>query len=736
MFFRLVISILAVCLPASAATIQANSPSRVDVASAVAVAVTGDTVNVPAGLAVWTSNLQIIGKGITLRGAGTNGTIIVDENPTARVNQPSLFDITWQGTNGGMFDLSGFQFRGGTNQTTTLITGAIRIVASNNMTNDSVWRVHGNLWSKIWGRPMQIRAWSGLVDSNYFDLIQGQSGMANDNRIVASEQGDRAWNRAVPWGTTNLVYFEHNQIICPGGSKALIDGFAGSRYVVRYNNILNRSAENHGTESTQRARSGRSMEVYGNTFTHTGGASGEYCVLFRGGSGLVFSNSVVGAWPGFLKMVYFLSLESHAPWNAANGTNVWDLNVAGGPFETGTHTGPDGSADLVDNTKTWTSNQWQQYSVIDYSQTFTNAGSIQNFSGLISGNTSTTITIDPPQPTIEQWTWNTGDIYRLWRVDIGLDAPGRGSGALLSGGNSTTPPTPTIWPGEIDEPIHYWANTGVSTVASGLYPIVAGRDYTNSPLAGYVPLVDPHPLAGGTNVPPPPPPPTMLAFNQQPTTAVENTVITPPVTVLVQDDNGQTVTTSSAVVTIAISANPASGLLSGTKIVAASSGVATFGDLSIDNAGVGYTLSVTSPGLAGRTSASFDITSAIAPPSQLILAQQPTDALTNAVISPPITVKIADANGAQTSSTANVTVSIGANPGGGSFIPGSTLVQAAVNGLATFNDLGIDNFGTNYTLNFVSGVLTGTNSTPFNIYVTPPVPPVIRRPPGPLILIL
>ena len=739
MLVRLVITALAVCLAggnALAATLLANSVSWQDVAAATAAAVTGDTVLVPAGTATWTNRIGIYNKGITLRGAGTNSTIIIDENPISRVNQPSLFDIIWQGTNGGMFDMSGFQLRGGTTNTSTLIVGMLRIVASNNMTNDSVWRIHNNYWNQPRGRPMQMRAWSGLVDSNYFNLIPGQSGMSCDNRITSNEFGDRSWNQAPPAGTTNLVYIEHNSIICPSGSKALIDGFGGARYAVRYNDILNRSAENHGTESTQRARSGRYMEIYGNTFTHTGGASGEYCVLFRGGSGVVFSNTVVGAWPGFLKMVYFLSLEGHSPWNAANGTNVWDVNVAGGPFESGTHNGTNGSVNLVDTTKTWTVDQWQKYSVIDYSQTFTNAGSIQNFSGLISANTATSITIDPPQPTIEKWTWNVGDVYRIWRVDIGLDAPGRGAGDLLSGGSSVVPPTPTTWPNEIDEPIHYWANTGAGAVTAGLYPVIAGRDYTNVVKAGYVPLVNPHPLASGTNAPPPPPlPPTLLAFGQQPTSAVQASTIVPPVTVFVENDNGEVVTTSSAVVTIALSANPGASTLSGTLSQAASSGVATFGDLSLDNAATGYTLAVTSPDLAGRTSSSFDITSALAPAAQLIVAQQPTSTLTNAVIVPPITVKIADTNGVQTASTANVTVSIGANPGGGTL--SGTLTRAAVSGLATFNNLIIDAAATNYTLVFASAGLTSTNSTPFNIFVSTPVPPpVVKRPPSMLRLVL
>ena len=64
---------------------------------------------------------------------------------------------------------------------------------------------------------------------------------------------------------------------------------------------------------------------------------------------------------------------------------------------------------------------------------------------------------------------------------------------------------------------------------------------------------------------------------------------------------------SSASVALSIGTNPGSGTLSGTTAVTASSGVAEFTGLSINNAGVGYTLSAATAGLSTTTSNAFDI---------------------------------------------------------------------------------------------------------------------------------
>jgi hypothetical protein len=76
----------------------------------------------------------------------------------------------------------------------------------------------------------------------------------------------------------------------------------------------------------------------------------------------------------------------------------------------------------------------------------------------------------------------------------------------------------------------------------------------------------------------------------------------------VQDAYGNTVTTDSSNVTLDIGNNPSGGTLSGTKTVAASGGVASFGGLSIDKVGTGYTLTAMDGSLTSATSSGFNIT--------------------------------------------------------------------------------------------------------------------------------
>lgn len=89
-----------------------------------------------------------------------------------------------------------------------------------------------------------------------------------------------------------------------------------------------------------------------------------------------------------------------------------------------------------------------------------------------------------------------------------------------------------------------------------------------------------------------------------------------PVKVEVLDGSGQVLTGSTAAITVAIGSNPAHGTLSGTLTVNASGGVASFSDLSIDQQGVGYTLTATSPGFSpAPPSGTFDILGGLQPSS-------------------------------------------------------------------------------------------------------------------------
>jgi hypothetical protein len=100
---------------------------------------------------------------------------------------------------------------------------------------------------------------------------------------------------------------------------------------------------------------------------------------------------------------------------------------------------------------------------------------------------------------------------------------------------------------------------------------------------------------------------TQLAFTTQPGASNPGTPIPGPPIVAVKDSLGNTVTSSSASITMAIGSNPGGGTLSGTTTKNASSGVASFTDLSINQNGDGYTLVATSSGLTGATSTNFDI---------------------------------------------------------------------------------------------------------------------------------
>jgi uncharacterized repeat protein (TIGR01451 family) len=207
-------------------------------------------------------------------------------------------------------------------------------------------------------------------------------------------------------------------------------------------------------------------------------------------------------------------------------------------------------------------------------------------------------------------------------------------------------------------------------------------------------------------------PATQLEFGQQPSGTPAGATIAPPVTVRALDNDGNVDTSFSGSVTVAIGINPSGGILSGTTSIPAVNGIATFNDLSIDNAGNGYTLTAKASGLAGATSGAFDITAATA--TQLAFGQQPSDTAAGATITPPIIVRALDQSGNLiTTFNGNVSIAIGTNPAGGS-LSGTTTV-AAVNGVATFGDLRIDKAGDGYTLIALASGLTSATSDPLDI---------------------
>jgi hypothetical protein len=206
-------------------------------------------------------------------------------------------------------------------------------------------------------------------------------------------------------------------------------------------------------------------------------------------------------------------------------------------------------------------------------------------------------------------------------------------------------------------------------------------------------------------------PAAKLGFLVQPTTAPIGASVSPPVQVEIQDLGGNRVAGATNSVTLAFGSNPGGGTLSGGGAVSAVGGVATFSSLSVDQAGVGYTLVATAPTLTAATSAAFDIVSV---PHHLVFLVQPSNATAGAAISPSIEVEIQDAaNDRVVTATNSLTLAIANNPNGGTL--SGTTTRDAVAGVATFAGLSINKAGIGYTLQATSGALPATNSTAFTI---------------------
>src|SRR5205814_6299130 len=120
-------------------------------------------------------------------------------------------------------------------------------------------------------------------------------------------------------------------------------------------------------------------------------------------------------------------------------------------------------------------------------------------------------------------------------------------------------------------------------------------------------------VTGSTTVTVSPAAASKLAFGQQPANATVNGVLSPSVTVRVLDAFGNLVNGDNTDhVTLALGSNPGGATLNGTTTVTVAGGVATFSNLSLTAAGVGYTLSASAGALAGVGSSAFSVTAVAA----------------------------------------------------------------------------------------------------------------------------
>ncbi len=224
--------------------------------------------------------------------------------------------------------------------------------------------------------------------------------------------------------------------------------------------------------------------------------------------------------------------------------------------------------------------------------------------------------------------------------------------------------------------------------------------------------------------------PYQVGFVVQPAGGNANQALTPAIQVAAQDSFGNTVPGFTQNVAVALGANPTGAALGGTTTVAGIGGIATFADLTLDTLGAGFTLVATATGLVSDTSAAFSITGGV--PAQLVITQEPTNALAGAAITPAVTVEVRDVQNALVASATNA-VTIAIRPGtgtAGAALTGTTTV-AAVNGVATFTGIAVDSAGASYALIVTSPALGADTSVAVTISVGAATQIVITTaPPG------
>ena len=198
-----------------------------------------------------------------------------------------------------------------------------------------------------------------------------------------------------------------------------------------------------------------------------------------------------------------------------------------------------------------------------------------------------------------------------------------------------------------------------------------------------------------------------LAITTEPQGCPSGSVLETQPVIRIVDSGGATVTSSSVNVVASISGG--SGNLSGTTTVAAVSGVATFTNLGVSGiAGRVYYLRFTADGL-GDVIATIVVTEGTATKVVLTRAPVGTQRANAFTTQPQITIRDASDN-TVTFSTAVVTATLTAGYQGRLI---GTNTATVVDGVATFNDLGIDGTGGgSYTITYsVDGLTVATSTT-------------------------
>lgn len=396
-----------------AADVNSASVELVDVLSAYNTCVDGDTLRLPSGTGNWGTNLAIA-KAINVIGNGTNNTKIYALNNIGdgiiTFSNSLLINKTTR-----LCDLQ----IGDPNQ---VMAGALWYVRGCNTNNSPM--IVSNVYTKECTHPSPfVDGAVGVMTRCYWNLTNSAIAVyvyhENWNGLPYSSGSfydPIVWGSDQFWVVEDSIFARYAQT-----TYACTDAYRGARYVIRHSGLTNCWIEAHGTESGA-VRGTRAIESYFNTFTGDGTVN--YGHNLRSSTLICFSNQIWNAngAANFINIDDYRAVHAADPWGNASGDNYWDTNDTM-VFDSGTATAGTGLKKIVDNTKTWSVNQWVDYQLTRMTPTTNTLMELRT--GYIISNTETQINVDNNiGGAFPDITFAVGDTYRILKVVQAFDQPG------------------------------------------------------------------------------------------------------------------------------------------------------------------------------------------------------------------------------------------------------------------------------------------------------------------------
>jgi hypothetical protein len=291
------------------------------VGAAIGAAKDGDTVQLPAGTAVWSTKSWNTGhspkvKTIIIQGAGIDQTIItVDKSK----NGNTSFNL--EGMEGKPFRVTGITLDGSLHPNEAS-WGALMNVSGTckNFRIDHCKFKNCDVMLMIGGDTY------GLIDHCHFDGEISHGGCLQP--ISYSGPGAPNYRKPLTLGTAEAMYLEDNEVNLKGavarGDNPFFVAINAARVVIRHNKIVNAEIEIYGPG--QRKCGCQTAEIYDNQFATVDGGRPGGPIFINAGVALVFSNTVTGYDDHFIELQNHRAYMDMPPWGKADGKNPLDGN--------------------------------------------------------------------------------------------------------------------------------------------------------------------------------------------------------------------------------------------------------------------------------------------------------------------------------------------------------------------------------------------------------------------------